>query len=144
MLRADLQEERSAAQRQGPAGEGASLVPVQDPDVVRDGGTYYLVINNLGEQCLRRTFHWLTVLFPLCDLEGNEWEEHPKYCLTGEGGSVATKGASTMYSTWHAHQPKMERYTKLLSGASATASNSLSEGVRDHFHSKDHKKLSSR
>ena len=43
-----------------------------------------------------------------------------------------------------AHQPKMERYTKLLSGASATASNSLSEGVRDHFHSKDHKKLSSR
>ena len=43
-----------------------------------------------------------------------------------------------------AHQPKMERYTKLLSGASATASKSLSEGVRDHFHSKDHRKLSSR
>ena len=37
MLRADLQEERSAAQRQGPAGEGAVLVPVQDPGVVRDG-----------------------------------------------------------------------------------------------------------
>ena len=40
---------------------------------------------------LRRTLHWLTVLFPLCDLEGNEWEEHPKYELTGEGNSVATK-----------------------------------------------------
>ena len=38
MLRADLQEERSAAQRQGPAGEGAALVPLQDSDVVRDGG----------------------------------------------------------------------------------------------------------
>ena len=101
MLRADLQEEHSAAQRQDPAGEGAELVPVQDPGVVRDGDTYYLVINNLGEQCLRRTFHWLTVLFPLCDLEGNEWEEHPKYCLTGEGNSVATKGASTVYSPWH-------------------------------------------
>ena len=50
---------------------------------------------------LRRTLHWLTVLFPLCDLEGNEWEEHPKYELTGEGNSVATKGASTMYSPWH-------------------------------------------
>ena len=51
---------------------------------------------------LRRTLHWLTVLFPLCDLEGNEWEEHPKYELTGEGNSVATKGASTMYffSDW--------------------------------------------
>ena len=53
MLRADLQEERSAAQREGPAGEGAALVPLQDPDVVRDGDTYYLVINNLGERCLR-------------------------------------------------------------------------------------------
>ena len=48
-----------------------------------------------------RSFHWLNVLFPLCDLEGNEWEEHPKYCLTGEGNSVATKGASTVYSPWH-------------------------------------------
>ena len=48
-----------------------------------------------------RLFHELNVLFPLCDLEGNEWEEHPKYCLTGEGNSVATKGASLMYSTWH-------------------------------------------
>ena len=38
---------------------------------------------------------------PLCDLEGNEWEEHPKYELTGEGNSVATKGASLMYSPWH-------------------------------------------
>ena len=47
MLRADLQEERSAAQRQGPAGEGAALVPLQDSDVVRDGETYFLVINNL-------------------------------------------------------------------------------------------------
>ena len=56
MLRADLQEERSAAQREGPAGEGAALVPLQDSDVVRDGNTYYLVINNLGERCLRRTF----------------------------------------------------------------------------------------
>ena len=51
MLRADLQEERSAAQRQDPAGE-AALIPVQDSDVVRDGETYYLVINNLGERCL--------------------------------------------------------------------------------------------
>ena len=56
MLRAGLQEERSAAQRQGPVGGGAGLLPVQDPDVVRDGDTYYLVINNLGERCLRRTF----------------------------------------------------------------------------------------
>ena len=57
MLRADLQEERSAAQREGPAGEGAALVPLQDSGVVRDGDTYYLVINNnLGERCLRRTF----------------------------------------------------------------------------------------
>ena len=61
MLRADLQEERSAAQRQGPVGGrpvggGAGLLPVQDSDVVRDGDTYYLVINNLGERCLRRTF----------------------------------------------------------------------------------------
>ena len=48
MLRADLQEERSAAQRQGPVGGGAGLLPVQDSDVVRDGETYYfLVINNL-------------------------------------------------------------------------------------------------
>ena len=53
MLRADLQEERSAAQREGPAGEGAALVPLQDSDVVRDGDTYYLVINNnLGERCV--------------------------------------------------------------------------------------------
>ena len=53
MLRADLQEEeRSAAQREGPAGEGTTLVPLQDSDVVRDGDTYYLVINNLGEGCL--------------------------------------------------------------------------------------------
>ena len=56
MLRADLQEERSAAQRQGPVGGGAGLLPVQDSDVVRDGGTYHLVANNLGERCLRRTF----------------------------------------------------------------------------------------
>ena len=56
MLRADLQEERSAEQRQGPVGGGAGLLPVQDSDVVRDGDTYYLVINNLGERCLRRTF----------------------------------------------------------------------------------------
>ena len=52
MLRADLQEERSAAQRQCPVGGGAWLFPVQDSDVVRDGGTYYLVINNLGERCV--------------------------------------------------------------------------------------------
>ena len=57
MLRADLQEERSAAQRQGPVGGGAGLLPVQDSDVVRDGDTYYLVINNLGERCLRRAVH---------------------------------------------------------------------------------------
>ena len=56
MLRPDLQEERSAAQREGPSAEGAALVPLQDSDVVRDGDTYYLVINNLGERCLRRTF----------------------------------------------------------------------------------------
>ena len=42
MLRADLQEERSAEQRQGPAGEGAVLAPAQDPDVVRDGDMYYI------------------------------------------------------------------------------------------------------
>ena len=54
MLRADLQEEHSAAQRQDPAGEGAALVPVRDSDVVRDGDMCYLVINNLGEQCLRQ------------------------------------------------------------------------------------------
>ena len=64
MLRADLQQGDSADQREGPAGEGAALVPLQDSDVVRDGDTYYLVINNLGERCLRRTFHWLAVLFP--------------------------------------------------------------------------------
>ena len=52
MRRADLQEERSAAQRQGPVGGGAGLLPVQDSDVVRDGDTYYLVINNLGERCV--------------------------------------------------------------------------------------------
>ena len=52
LLRADLQEGRSAAQREGPAGEGAALVPLQDSDVVRDGDTYYLVINNLGERCV--------------------------------------------------------------------------------------------
>ena len=45
MLRADLQEERSAEQRQGPVGGGAGLLPVQDSDVVRDGQAYYLVIN---------------------------------------------------------------------------------------------------
>ena len=56
MLRAGLQVGDSAAQRQGPSGEGAVLVPVQDSGVVRDGETYYLVINNLGERCLRRTF----------------------------------------------------------------------------------------
>ena len=56
MLRPDLQEERSAAQREGPSAEGAALVPLQDSDVVRNGDTYYLVINNLGERCLRRTF----------------------------------------------------------------------------------------
>ena len=56
MLRADLQQERSAAQQEGPNGEGAALIPLQDSDVVRDGDTYYLVINNLGERCLRRTF----------------------------------------------------------------------------------------
>ena len=48
-----------------------------------------------------RLFHELNVLFPLCDLEGNEWEEHPKYCLTGEGNSVATKGAKTLRSFAH-------------------------------------------
>ena len=52
MLRADLQEERSAAQREGPSAEGAALVPLQDSDVVHDRDTYYLVINNLGERCL--------------------------------------------------------------------------------------------
>ena len=54
MLRADLQEERSAAQRQGPVGEGAGLFPVQDSDAVRDGETYYLVVNNLGTLALQR------------------------------------------------------------------------------------------
>ena len=55
MLRPDLQQGDSADQREGPAGEGAALVPLQDPGVVRDGDTYYLVINNLGERCLRRS-----------------------------------------------------------------------------------------
>ena len=55
-----------------------------------------------------------------------------------------SQGVRVRATVLRAHQPKMERYTKLLSGASATASNSLSEGVRDHFHSKDHQKLSSR
>ena len=58
---------RSVAQRNDrarPVGGGAGLLPVQDSDVVRDGDTYYLVINNLGERCLRRTFHRLNVLFP--------------------------------------------------------------------------------
>ena len=50
MLRADLQEGDSAAQRQGPAGEGATLVPLQYSDVVRDGDMHHLVINNLGER----------------------------------------------------------------------------------------------
>ena len=54
MLRADLQQGDSADQREGLAGEGASLVPLWDSDVVRDGDTYYLVINNLGERCLAR------------------------------------------------------------------------------------------
>ena len=104
MLRADLQEEHSAAQRQGSAGEGASLVLFQDFDVVRDGETYYLVINNLGERCVLSSarFTLIDCSVPLCDLEGNEWEEHPKYELTGEGSLVATKGASLMYySPWH-------------------------------------------
>ena len=52
MLPADLQEERSTTQREGPAGEGATLIPVQDSDVgsflVHDGDTFYLVVNNLG------------------------------------------------------------------------------------------------
>ena len=42
MLRPDLQEERSAAQREGPSAEGAALVPLQDPGVVRDGETQLL------------------------------------------------------------------------------------------------------
>ena len=62
MLRADLQEERSAAQRQDPAGE-AALIPVQDSDVVRDGETYYLVINNLGEGCLHAPLVDCSVVF---------------------------------------------------------------------------------
>ena len=52
MLRPDLQQGDSAAQREGPSAEGAALVPLQDSDVVRDGDTYYLVINNLGERCV--------------------------------------------------------------------------------------------
>ena len=52
MLPADLQEERSTTQREGPAGEGATLIPVQDSDVVRDGDTFYLMVNNLGERRL--------------------------------------------------------------------------------------------
>ena len=70
MLRADLQEERSAAQRQGPVGGGAGLLPVQDSDVVRDGDTYYLVINNLGERCLRRTFHMVECIVPFVRSRG--------------------------------------------------------------------------
>ena len=52
-------------------------------------------------RALLRTLHVTGLLFPVCDLEGNEWVEHPKYELTGEGNSVATKGASLMYSPWH-------------------------------------------
>ena len=46
MLRPDLQQGDSADQREGPAGEETALVPLHDSDVVRDGDTYYLVINN--------------------------------------------------------------------------------------------------
>ena len=43
------------------------------------------------------------LLFPVCDLEGNEWEEHPQFCLTGEGNSVATKTQqpSAQLPEWH-------------------------------------------
>ena len=59
MLRADLQEERSAAQRQGPAGEGAALNPYvasarPAQAYIRRGGretTYYSVLR------LRRVSH---------------------------------------------------------------------------------------
>ena len=64
MRRADLQEERSAAQRQGPVGGGAGLLPVQDSDVVRDGDTYYLVINNLGERCVLFSCQPICLLHP--------------------------------------------------------------------------------
>ena len=57
MLPADLQEERSTTQREGPSGEGATLIPVQDSDVVRDGDTFYLMVNNLGERRLLFASH---------------------------------------------------------------------------------------
>ena len=43
------------------------------------------------------------LLFPVSDLEGNEWEEHPQFCLTGEGNSVATKTQqpSAQLPEWH-------------------------------------------
>ena len=50
MLRADLQEERSAAQRQGPVGGGAGLLPVQDSEVVRDGDTYHHRLRLIGDR----------------------------------------------------------------------------------------------
>ena len=54
-------------------------------------------------RALLRTLHVTGLLFPVCDLEGNEWEEHPQFCLTGEGNSVATKTQqpSAQLPEWH-------------------------------------------
>ena len=73
MLRADLQQGDSADQREGPAGEGAALVPLQDPDVVRDGDTYYLVINNLGERCVLFFYHSKRPVAKLYLVYYNQW-----------------------------------------------------------------------
>ena len=36
-------------------------------------------------------FASLADCIPACGLEGNQWEQHPKYCVSGGGGSIATK-----------------------------------------------------
>ena len=78
MLRPDLQEERSAAQREGPSAEGAALVPLQDSDVVRDGDTYYLVINNLGERCVLFSARFIDCMTPhRCMAHSPAWIINP-------------------------------------------------------------------
>ena len=75
---------RPAGNRKGPGGEKAStFASFSISEIV-----------HIASPCL---------LFPVCDLEGNEWEEHPQFCLTGEGNSVATKTQqpSAQLPEWH-------------------------------------------